>query len=671
MILVLNPWVEALPMPSGPGATAHRAALPAPPGGPPTTRVEPSVLQPAGPASTARLKEAVGKLPLNFIENRGQADPRVSYYVQGADTSVYFSRAGITYALTSPAKSEADAAHAFTREAAHRPPVAARERWAVKLDFLGANPDAKPAGEDRTPAVVSYFKGPRADWKTGLATYGRVVYTNLWPGIDLVYTGAGGRLKYTFVVRPGGDPKRIRLAYRGATAVQVSPEGQLAVSTPVGSLVEDTPYVYQEAGEARVEVEAAYALEAEEAGDTRRFGFRVGPYDPGKTLFLDPVVLGYCGYIGGSLDEGGGGIAVDGSGNAYVVGYTASTEATFPETGGPDLAYNGGTWDAFVAKVKADGTGLVYAGYIGGSGRDVATVAKVNPGGTALLYCGYIGGLNNDRANGVAVDSSGNAYVAGETNSSEGGGAGFPVTVGPDVTLWGFGPDAFVAKVNAAGSALIYCGYIGGSSTDSAQGVAVDSAGNASVPGYTGSDETSFPVTVGPGLTFNGPLNGNDAFVAKVNPAGTALVYCGYIGGSGNDVARGVAVDSADNAYVTGYTNSDETSFPVTVGPDLTYNGGTEDAFVAKVNATSPYGLVYCGYIGGSDYDIGLSVAVDGSDNAYVAGYTSSTEATFPVTAGPDLTYNGGGTDAFVAKVNATSPYGLVYCGYIGGANND
>ncbi len=528
MILVLNPWVEALPMPSGPGATAHRAALPAPPGGPPTTRVEPSVLQPAGPASTARLKEAVGKLPLNFIENRGQADPRVSYYVQGADTSVYFSRAGITYALTSPAKSEADAAHAFTREAAHRPPVAARERWAVKLDFLGANPDAKPAGEDRTPAVVSYFKGPRADWKTGLATYGRVVYTNLWPGIDLVYTGAGGRLKYTFVVRPGGDPKRIRLAYRGATAVRVSPEGQLAVSTPVGPLVEDTPYVYQEAGEARVEVAAAYALEAEEAGGTRRFGFRVGPYDPGQPLFLDPAVLAYCGYIGGSLDDLGAGIAVDGSGNAYVVGYTASTEATFPETGGPDLAYNGGTWDAFVAKVKADGTGLVYAGYIGGSGRDVATgvavdgsgnayvvgytdsngngpgafpvivgpdlshngnatddafVAKVNPGGTALLYCGYIGGLNNDRANGVAVDSSGNAYVAGETNSSEGGGAGFPVTVGPDVTLWGFGPDAFVAKVNAAGSALIYCGYIGGSSTDSAQGVAVDSAGNAYVHG--------------------------------------------------------------------------------------------------------------------------------------------------------------------------------------------
>src|SRR6266545_1520074 len=369
VILVFNPWVEALPVPSRPGATAHRAALPAPPGDLPTTRVDPSALPQAGAASAVRLKEAVRKLPLYFIENRGQADPRVAYYVQGAGTSVYFSRAGITFALTSPAKSEAGAA-APTGEARPAPPASARERWAVKLDFLGANPDAKPAGEDRTEAVVSYFKGDRADWKTGLPTYGRVVYTNLWPGIDLVYTGAGGRLKYTFVVRPGADPKRIRLAYRGGTAVGVSGEGRLSVSTPVGPLVEDTPYVYQEAGADRVQVEAAYALEAEEAGGTRRFGFRVGPYDPGKPLFLDPAVLAYCGYIGGSLDDLGAGIAVDGSGNAYVVGYTASTEATFPKTVGPYLAYNEGTWDAFVAKVKADGTALVYAGYIGGSGRE-------------------------------------------------------------------------------------------------------------------------------------------------------------------------------------------------------------------------------------------------------------------------------------------------------------
>ncbi len=697
MILALNPWVEALPVRSRPGAAAHGTLLSGSPGGLPTTSVAPSGLEQTGVASAARLKEAAKKLPLYFIENRGQADPRVAYYVQGGDTSVYFSRAGITYALTSPAKPEAGAAAAPTRDAGPARPASARERWAVKLDFVGANPDAKPAGEDRTPAVVSYFKGDRANWKTGLPTYGRVVYANLWPGIDLVYTGAESHLKYTFVVKPGGDPKRIRLAYRGATALRVSTEGRLAVSTPVGRLEEDTPYVYQEAGEARVEVEAAYALEAEEAGGTRRFGFRVGPYDPGKPLFLDPVVLAYCGYIGGSAGDAANGVAIDASGNAYVTGQVVSTEASFPVAVGPDLTYHGGTTDAFVAKVNPAGTALVYCGYIGGSASDYGTgvavdgsgnayvagyttsteamsfpvtvgpdlthngggndafVAKVNAAGTALVYCGYIGGSNDDSA-------LANAYVVGSTTSTE---ATFPVTVGPDLTFNG-GVDAFVAKVNAAGTALVYCGYIGGSTNDIGQGIAVDGSGNAYVTGYTDST-TGFPLAVGPDLTYNGGFMG-DAFVAKVKADGTALVYSGYIGGSGDDVGQAIAVDGSGNAYVTGYTTSTAATFPVTVGPDLTHNGGN-DVFVAKVNAAGT-ALVYCGYIGGSGAEIGNGVAVDGSGNAYVVGSTTSTEATFPVTVGPDLTYNGGIRDAFVAEVNAAGT-ALVYAGYIGGSGDD
>ncbi len=233
------------------------------------------------------------------------------------------------------------------------------------------------------------------------------------------------------------------------------------------------------------------------------------------------------------------------------------------------------------------------------------------------------------------------AYVVGYTDSTA---SSFPETVGPDLTFNG-ATDAFVAKVNAAGTALVYCGYIGGSGVDLAYGVAVDTAGNAYVTGYTLSSEATFPVAVGPDLTFNG---GNDAFVAKVNAAGTALVYCGYIGGSGDERGFGVAVDTAGNAYVTGQTNSTEATFPVTVGPDLTYNGGI-DAFVAKVNAAGT-ALDYCGYIGGSGVDVGHAVAVDGAGNAYVVGETFSTEATFPVTVGPGLIFNGGG-DAFVAKV--------------------
>ncbi|MBI4590231.1 MAG: SBBP repeat-containing protein, partial [Candidatus Rokubacteria bacterium] len=200
--------------------------------------------------------------------------------------------------------------------------------------------------------------------------------------------------------------------------------------------------------------------------------------------------------------------------------------------------------------------------------------------GTALVYAGYIGGAGNDDGRGIAVDSAGNAYVTGSAGSAEW--TGFPVTVGPDLTYNG-GFDAFVAKVNAAGTGLVYAGYIGGSGDDFGRGIAVDSAGNAYITGDTLSSEATFPVTVGPDLTHNG---GSDAFVAKVNAAGTALVYAGYIGGSADDWGEGIAVDSAGNAYVTGTTRSTEATFPVAVGPDLTYNGGVWDAFVAKIQVT-------------------------------------------------------------------------------------
>ncbi len=186
-----------------------------------------------------------------------------------------------------------------------------------------------------------------------------------------------------------------------------------------------------------------------------------------------------------------------------------------------------------------------------------------------FVYAGYIGGSSTDVGNAIAVDGSGNAYVTGYTASTD---ATFPVTVGPDLTFNGRDFDAFVAKVNAAGTALDYCGYIGGSTNDFGNGIAVDSSGNAYVTGWTESSEATFPVTVGPDLTYNGATSAGfgDAFVAKVNAAGTALVYCGYIGGSGGDQGNGIAVDTSGNAYVAGWTNSDQTTFPVTVGPYVT-----------------------------------------------------------------------------------------------------
>jgi hypothetical protein len=216
-------------------------------------------------------------------------------------------------------------------------------------------------------------------------------------------------LKYTFLVKPGADLAQIKLAYRGATDVRLTNAGQMEVSTPVGGFTDDKPYAYQEVEGQRVEIPMAYALDPNGASDSHAYSFSVGAYDKSLTLVLDPVVLLYAGYIGGTGGDAGYGIAVDGAGNAYVTGFTSSTEATFPVAVGPDLIFNGSgapeVGDAFVAKVKADGTGLIYAGYIGGSGYDI----------------GYS----------IAVDAAGQAYVTGSTDSTE---ATFPVAVGPDLT---------------------------------------------------------------------------------------------------------------------------------------------------------------------------------------------------------------------------------------------
>jgi len=643
-----------------------------------------ALAQGGGSPSPSLLKATFSKLPIYFIENRGVYPDPVAYYVQGADKTLFFTRDGVTFRLKGKSRA-----------------------WVVKLRFIGAKRDVRPRGEERQPAVFSYFKGPEKDWKTGLTTYAKVVYEDLWPGIDLVYQGTVNRLKYEFVVKPGADPGQIRLRYEGATEVETTGTGGLRVETPAGDFQDEPPVAWQILDGEQVPVETAFRPAPPSGGIGRDFVFHVGDYDRTRALVLDPCILVYCGYLGGGGWDVGTAIAVDASENAYVAGHTDSTEQTFPVKVGPDLKYGGGTNDIFVAKVNAQGTGLVYCGYIGGSGLEWepkvavdragiayvagvtdsseqtfpvkigpdltyngggsdAFVAKVNAQGTALLYCGYLGGADNDSIEGIVVGPTGEVHVAGYTWSNE---KSFPVAVGPDLTQNGSW-DAFVAKVNAQGTALVYCGYIGGSNMDSGRGIAVDAAGNAYVTGDTWSDRTTFPVKVGPSLTYN--VGGYDAFVAKVNAAGTALVYCGYIGGWGDDVGYGVAVDAAGSAYVAGWTTSLHQTFPVAVGPDLTYNG-LGDAFVARVNASGT-GLDYCGYIGGQLKDWAEGIATDGVGNVYVTGGTESDETTFPVKDGPDLTYNGtrpgAPYDAFVAKVNSRGAV-IVSCGYIGGSGED
>jgi hypothetical protein len=633
-----------------------------------------------------------GNLPLYLVENRGQLDKRAAFYAQGSNTTIYFTDHGLTFELNDRRQSREIEGPFHLQQAAIEsdPPRAVPlSRYAIALDFVNARPGLRPTGRQQTSAVFSYFKGSRDKWKAGLRSYSRVVYENVWPGIDLVIDGTINRMKQTFIVKPGADTNQIRMSYRGATDLRVNEEGQLKIETPAGAFTDERPVAWQDENGHKVEVSSQYLLDPVTKAGEFRYGFGIGDYDRSRELVIDPEMLVYSGYIGGSGGDFGSSIAVDDVGNAYITGSTNTSD--FPVTVGPDTSFNGSI-DAFVAKVRADGTGLVYCGYIGGSdsdsGHDIAVdgagnayvigftrsfdlavmvgpdtsfnegvsdafVAKVKSDGSGLEFCGYIGGSGSDSGNSIAVDGAGNTYVTGFTPSSD-----LPVIVGPDNSFNGV-TDAFVAKVRADGTGLDYCGYIGGSGNDLGLGIAVDSTGNAYITGDTLSSD--LPVVVGPDTSFNGVA---DAFVAKVRADGIGLGYCGYIGGSDSDSGHGIAVDGAGHAYITGNTHASD--FPVTVGPDTSFNGGVSDAFVAKVRADGS-ALDYCGYIGGSDNEDGRGIAVDSGGNVYVIGFTESSD--FPVTVGPDISFNGD-TDAFVAKLRADGK-GLGYCGYIGGSSRD
>lgn len=615
-------------------------------------------------------------LPVSLIENRGQIDSRVLYYVQDPGRSVFFTKEGYTLRI-SQKKNEV-------------------KSHSVKVELADAATE-RVESLQQSAATVGYFKGLRKNWKT-VAVHSKIGYVRPWPGIDVAYDGSSGKIESIYTVAPYADPNRIRLRYTGQDSLHLDENGNLVYSTSVGEIMETAPVAWQVINGQHQSVETSFQILSDNT-----VGFQVAAYDQEYALTIDPT-LTYATYIGGGGSEDGQDMALDSVGNVYITGPTTSTD--FPVAVGPDTSYNGGSQDIFVAKLNPTGTSLLYAGYIGGSGYDSgvsiavdnagnafvagvtsstdfpvivgpdltfnspadgtrdAFVTKINSAGTALIYSGYIGGSGDDASYGVDVDSSSNAYLTGYTFSSQ---SSFPVTLGPDTTHNG-GEDAFIAKVNSSGSALVYAGYIGGDSADTGWGIAVDNAGNAYVGGSTGSGEGSFPVVVGPDLTYNGI---RDAFVTKVTPSGSSLVYSGYVGGAGLDEGWGMAVDGLGGVYVTGRTRSLEDTFPVNVGPDLTFNGPTGgfDGYIAKINPSGA-GLSYAGYIGGVEDDRGFGVAVDGIGNAYVIGVTSSAENTFPVIIGPDTSYNGGNGDAFVAKVN---PVGnrLEHAGYIGGGGSE
>ncbi len=261
-----------------------------------------------------------------------------------------------------------------------------------------------------------------------------------------------------------------------------------------------------------------------------------------------------------------------------------------------------------------------------------------------------MGGSWNEEGIGVAVDSPNNVYVVGTTCSSP---ATFPVSGGMGST-YGGGTDGFIYRLNASGTTMLYSRYIGGAGDDYAWAVAVDSSFNAYVAGTTGSNEATFPVTVGPDLTYNGGWQ--DAMVAKVNMSG-ALVYAGYIGGAANEEATGIVVGPYGHAYVTGYTESSPATFPDINAPTLTYKGvfPAFDAFVAAIWPAGS-GLAYCGYIGGDADEFTRGIAIDAGGNTYIAGETYSSNFT-RTPYWPFSSWVGGTPDVFVSKIQYVIPY--------------
>jgi hypothetical protein len=448
---------------------------------------------------------------------------------------------------------------------------------ALGLRFLGAQ--AEPEGMRPLPGRVNYLIGnDPASWRTGLHTYGEVVYRDLWPGIDLAFRDQRGTLKYEFRVAPGADVRDIRLAYRGADRLSLGPDGELDIHTPVGLLRDTRPVSYQAIAGRQLPVESRFVL-----GGGGAYRFAVGRYDPHHPLVIDPGLV-YSTYLGGTGNDQGSGITVDSTGSAYLTGSSASIN--FPTTVGAfDASFNGGANDAFVTKLNAAGTALVYSTYLGGAG--------------------------NDQGIGIALDGTGSAYVTGFTASPN-----FPTSVGAfDTTFNGGSNDAFVTKLNAAGTALVYSSYLGGAGNDQGIGIAVDGAGSSYLTGITFS--TNFPTTGGAfDTTFNGV---DDAFVTKLNAAGTDLVYSTYLGGTSRDEGLAITVDAPGSAYVTGLTTG--ANFPTSAAAFDTSHNGRVDVVITKLN-TSGSALVYSTYLGGTFDEQGLGIAVDGAGSVYVTGHT-------------------------------------------------
>jgi hypothetical protein len=638
----------------------------------------------AAPNKTIRAE--YGNLPMSFEINNGQAASDVKFVSRGRGRSLFLTQDEAVIVLR---QAKPNRVHQLNNNSVASPV----SETTIRMHLLGANSAARIVGADELPGKANYFVGnDQSKWTTNVPTYSRVRYEGIYRGIDLVYYGTQGQLEYDFIVSPDADLNRIRLKLSDAGRMSVDAHGDLFLGSE--GLRFQKPRVYQEiAGEQKV-VEARYRLAADSTVQ-----FEVGDYDHKRKLVIDPVVI-YSTYLGGSGGDFGEGIAVDSSGNAYVVGTTASTDFPTFQALQPVLASpssgNGFTGNVFISKFNAKGSALIYSTYLGGSTHDqgvaiavdptgnayvtgitgstdfptvnalqseshqtgannggvinTAFVSKINPSGSELIYSTYLGGSIFEAGFGIAADAAGSAYITGQTGSPD-----FPIAnaLQPQITGHG-GLNAFVTKINADGSSFDYSTFLGGG-LDGGRGIAVDTSGNAYIVGSTSSPD--FPVV----HAIQSKLAGaNNAFVSKLNPSGSALIYSTYLGG-GSDDGYAIAIDSGRNVYVTGRTFSNK--FPTfhALQPTL---AGLSDAFISKINSNGS-AFVYSTFLGGASIEIGAGISVDDGGDAYVTGVTLS--ADFPVHNALQSHFAGGGSDAFVAEINSGGT-ALIYSTFFGGA---
>jgi hypothetical protein len=627
-------------------------------------RFDVSPITPARQPAVAR-----AHLPLAFEVNRGQFDPQVSFVTRGSGASVFVTPTEAVFSL---------------RGDSHD---AARTRSIVRMRFERANVEAEARGVDELAGRANYFQfanGRVAARYENVPTFSRVQVPEVYPGIDLVYYGNDRQLEYDLVVSPGADPGQIALDFNGADRLHIDHSGDLVVEAGGTEMRQHRPYVFQDIEGRRRSIDADYRLSA-----PRHVSFVLGAYDHTRPLILDPAIS-FVSYLGGTNGDVAEAVAVDGAGAIYLTGQTQSGD--FPLTITPPVV--NGDYDLFVTKINAAGTAVVYSVYLQASGffnigKDIKVdaagdayvtgqvggcnfglcvlVARFGPTG-AIKYATGFGNGNDNRGDGIAIDGAGFAYVTGQVSS------GFPATPGAFQTTAGSALDAFVAKVNtnlASGdfASLVYSTFLGGVLSDEGNKIAIDGSGNAYVTGSAGS---GFPTSAG-GFqkTFGGDLS--DAFVAKLNPTGTTLLYSSFLGGDDYEVGNGIAVDSVGNVYIAGTSRGD--TLPTTPGSfqpiwnagdcrppgSLSFKACT-DGFVAKFNpsASGAASRVYSTYLGGTGDDQAYALAVDGAGNTYIAGSALSSD--FP-TVGPipgtAFTGNGG----FISELNPSGS-ALVFSSY-------